>query len=188
MLIDITLKLTEEIIDKMVIHLEGKPFTGHVGTHVDVEGKAFPLEYSKREGILFDVRGITERDIEISDIDFDAVGPDMIVLFYSGFIEKEKYGSYVYEKKHPQLSDELIAALLARHVSLIGFDFAGIRRPPEHGRNDILCAENGTFNIENLCGLGQILSRGQKFTGYIMPLSMSENYTGLPCRVFAEMD
>ena len=85
MLIDITLKLTEEIIDKMVIHLEGKPFTGHVGTHVDVEGKAFPLEYSKREGILFDVRGITERDIEISDIDLDAVGPDMILLFYSGY-------------------------------------------------------------------------------------------------------
>ncbi len=187
MLIDISLPLTEKIIDEKVIHLQKEAFTGHVGTHVDVMDKPFPLEYSKREGVLFDVRGITERDIDISDVDLDAVKADMIVLFYSGFIEKEAYGTFVYEKKHPQLSDALIAALLDRHVSLIGLDFAGIRRPPEHGKNDQLCADHGAFVIENLCGLGQIHSRGKNFTGYIMPLRMSEHYSGLPCRILADM-
>ncbi len=187
MLIDVTLRLTEEIIDDKVFHSEKEPFNGHVGTHVDVMDKEFPLEYSRREGVIFDVRGIADRDIEISDIDLDAVGPDMIVLFYSGFIEKEDYGTFVYEKKHPQLSDALIAALLEKHVSLIGLDFAGIRRPPEHGKNDRLCADHGAFVIENLYGLGKILEHGQKFTGYIFPLSMSEYYTGLPCRILAEI-
>ena len=32
MLIDVTLPLTEKIIDEKVIHLKKEPFTGHVGT------------------------------------------------------------------------------------------------------------------------------------------------------------
>ena len=187
MLIDITLQLTEEIIDQKVIHLTGEAFTGHVGTHTDVMDKGFPLEYFRREGVIFDVRGITERDIDVTDVDLDAVRADMFVVFYSGFIEQEGYGTYTYEKKHPQLSDALIAALLEKHVSLIGLDFAGIRRPPEHGKNDRLCADHGAFVIENLYGLGKVLEHGQKFTGYIFPLSMSEYYTGLPCRILAEI-
>ncbi len=187
MLIDISLKLTEEIVDRKVIHLEGEEFTGHVGTHMDVMDKGFPLEYSRREGILFDVRGITDRDIDVTDVSLDEVRADSFVVFYSGFIAQEGYGTFTYEKKHPQLSDALIAALLEKHISLIGIDFAGIRRPPEHGKNDQLCADHGTYVIENLSGLDQLLSRGTKFSAYILPLSMSEHYSGLPCRVIAEI-
>ncbi len=187
MLIDITLPLTEKIFDQKVIHPEKETFTGHVGTHTDVMDKGFPLEYTRRKGVIFDIRGITDRDIEISDISLEAVPAESFVVFFSGFIEQEGYGTFTYEKKHPQLSDALIAALLERRVSLIGLDFAGIRRPPEHGKNDQLCADHGAFVIENLCGLEKLLSAGRDFTAYIFPLRMSDYFSGLPCRVIAEV-
>ncbi len=37
---------------------------------------------------------------------------EKFVAFYTGFIEKEGYGGHVYFTEHPQLSNELIDALL----------------------------------------------------------------------------
>ena len=57
-------------------------------------------------------------------IEIDRVLPDMFVAFYSGFIEEEGYGSQRYFREHPQLSVELLDALLEKRVSIIGVDFA----------------------------------------------------------------
>ena len=63
--------------------------------------KEFPLEYTRRRGIIFDVSSVTERDIEISDIDLSRVEKDMFVAFGTGFIEAEGYGTKRYFSEHP---------------------------------------------------------------------------------------
>ena len=111
---------------------EKKALVGHLGTHFDVMNKEFPLEYTKRSAVVFDVSDVGGRDIDITDVDLSMVKKDMFVAFYTGFIEKIGYGGKVYFTEHPQLSDELIDALLDKGVSIIGVDFAGVRRSKEH--------------------------------------------------------
>ena len=82
MKIDVTLKITP----KMAADAQGnekKVLVGHLGTHFDVMNKEFPLEYTERKAIVFDVTGITERDIDISDIDADKVEGNMFIAFYT---------------------------------------------------------------------------------------------------------
>ena len=185
MKIDITLKITP----KMVTDAQGnekKALVGHLGTHFDVMNKEFPLEYTERNGIVFDVSGVQNRDIEAADIDLDKVKKDMFVAFYTGFIEKEGYGSKLYFTEHPQLSNELLDALLQKQISIIGIDFAGVRRGKEHTPMDQRCADQGVFIIENLCNLGNVLKKGGTFTAHTYPMNYAE-MTGLPCRVLAEI-
>lgn len=185
MLIDITLKIT----NKMMTDAQGnekKALTGHLGTHFDVMDKEFPLEYTERTGIVFDVSHIDHRDIEETDIDMEKVGKEMFVAFYTGFIEKEGYGGRAYFKEHPQLSQELISALLAKEISLIGIDFAGVRRGKEHTPTDQHCADSGVFIIENLCNLKTLVDHGGRFTACTYPMNYAE-MTGLPCRVIAKI-
>ena len=149
MKIDITLKITP----KMAADAQGnekKAFVGHLGTHFDVMNKEFPLEYTERNGIVFDVSNVKDRDITVADIDISRVTKDMFVAFYTGFIEKEGYGTKKYFTEHPQLSNELIDALLQKNVSIIGVDFAGVRRGKEHTPMDQHCADRGVFIVENL--------------------------------------
>ena len=183
MLIDITLKITSEMAQNSG-HDGRKELVGHIGTHFDVMHKEFPLEYTQRKGIVFDVRNVKNRDIELSDIDISRVEKNTFVAFCTEFIEKEGYGKGVYFSEHPQLSDELIGALLDFGVSIIGVDFAGIRRGKEHIPKDRYCAERGTFVIENLCNLASLLKFGA-FTAHTYPMSYV-GLTGLPCRVIAE--
>ena len=156
MKIDITLKITP----KMATDAQGnerKALVGQLGTHVDVMNKEFPLEYTERKGIVFDVSGVKGRDIDIVDIDLNKVTNDMFVCFYTGFIEEEGYGTRKYFTEHPQLSKELLNALLQKNVSMIGVDFAGVRRGKEHTPTDQYCADHGVFIIENLCNLCSVL-------------------------------
>lgn len=72
MLIDITLKITP----KMITNAQGnekKALVGHFGTHFDVMNKEFPLDYTERKGIIFNVKNIKDRDIDTFDIDIDKV-------------------------------------------------------------------------------------------------------------------
>lgn len=185
MLIDITLKITPEMI-KAAQSEEKKSLAGHIGTHFDVMDKEFPLEYTKRKGIVFDVSGIKNRDICSDDIDISKVEKDMFVAFYSGYIETEEYGSRVYFSEHPQLSDELIDKLLEKKISIIGIDFAGVRRGKEHTPKDSYCADRNVFIIENLCNLKDILNAGKHFTANTYPMNCV-GLSGLPCRVIAEV-
>lgn len=187
MFIDITLKITPKMVTNAQAN-EKKALVGHMGTHFDVMNKEFPLEYVERKGIVFDVSGITDRDIDEIDIDLNIVKKDMFVAFYTGFIEDEGYGSKKYFTKHPQLSRNLIDSLLDKGISIIGIDFAGVRRGKEHTPMDQYCAERGVFIIENLCNLKAIL-KGQKKMNFIAN-TYPVNYTGmtgLPCRVVAKL-
>ena len=184
MLIDITLKITP----KMVTDAQGnekKSLVGHLGTHFDVMNKEFPLDYTKRKGIVFDVCNVSDRDIGLMDIDIDSVNSDMFVAFYTRFIEKEGYGGKTYFTEHPQLSDELIDSLLDKGVSFIGVDFAGVRRGKEHTPKDQYCADRGVFIIENLCNL-QELNNKEDIVFNTYPMNYAD-MTGLPCRVVAEV-
>jgi len=49
-------------------------------------------------------------------------------MFHTGFISKETYGTKDYFTNHPQLSNELIDALLEKNICIIGIDCAGVRR------------------------------------------------------------
>lgn len=184
MLIDLTMKLEPEIIgfdDKE----KAKRLFGHWGTHFDVMNQAFPLEYTERKGIVFDVREIAEREIGAADICLEKVEKDMFVAFCSGFSARERYGGAQYFARHPQLSRELIEQLVDKGVSIIGVDFAGVRRGAEHVPADQYCADRGVFVVENLCCLDALLS-ADAFTVCTYPLN-AQGMTGLPCRVIARI-
>lgn len=185
MMLDITLKITP----KMVTDAQGnerKALVGHLGTHFDVMNKEFPLEYTRRNAIVFDVSDVADRDIDIDGIDLSKVHSDMFVVFYTGYIEKIGYGGKVYFTEHPQLSDALIDALLEKHISIIGVDFAGVRRGKEHTPKDQYCADRGVFIVENLCNLKSVVDMGSKCVINTYPMNYTE-MTGLPCRVVAEV-
>ncbi|MGN1399252.1 MAG: cyclase family protein [Erysipelotrichaceae bacterium] len=185
MLIDLTLRITP----KMVTDAQGnekKVLSGHLGTHFDVMNKEFPLEYTKRKAIVFDVSNVNNRDIDIDDINISKVEQNMFVAFYTGFIEKEGYGGKVYFTEHPQLSDKLIDALLDKGISIIGIDFAGVRRGKEHTPKDQYCADHDVFIIENLCNLQKVVEAGGICLINTYPINYAD-MTGLPCRVVAEV-
>ncbi|MDO4848438.1 MAG: cyclase family protein [Coriobacteriia bacterium] len=185
MKVDITLRITP----KMTADAQGnekKALVGHLGTHFDVMNKEFPLEYTERRGIVFDVSGVKDRDIDIDDVDLSLVAPDMFVAFRTGFIEEVGYGTKRYFTEHPQLSIALIEELLRRKVSIIGVDFAGVRRGKEHTPMDQRCADHGVFVVENLCNLRRLAETGSAFVAHTYPMNY-EGMTGLPCRVVAEL-
>ena len=185
MLIDMTLTVTPEMARAAKANPDPH-LVGHLGTHFDVMEQEFPLEYTEREGVVFDVSGVTDRDIELADIDIDRVGKGMFVAFYSGFVERVPYGAPDYFKTHPQLSHALIDALLDRGVSIIALDFGGVRRGAEHTPKDRVCAERGTFVVENLCSLKSLVDVGGRFVACTYPMKVV-GISGLPCRVVARI-
>ena len=182
MFIDLTLKITPKMTQDAQGNLK-KALVGHLGTHFDVMNKEFPLEYIRRNAVVFDVSGVSNRDIDISDIDLNEVKPDMFAAFYTGYINKVEYGSKEYFTSHPALSVELIDALLDRGVSIIGVDCAGVRIGKEHTPMDQHCADQGVFIVENLCNLDMVIGRCVINT---YPMNYAE-MTGLPCRIVAEI-
>lgn len=187
MLIDLTTLITP----KMVTDAQGnekKALLGHLGTHFDVMNKEFPIEYVERNAIVFDVSTVKGRDIDISDVDISKVKSYMFVAFYTGFIEKEGYGSKLYFQEHPQLSNDLIERLLDLGISIIGIDCAGIRRGMEHTPKDQYCADRNVFVVENICNLEKLLlqKRSKEFIANTYPVKYAK-MTGLPCRVVAKI-
>ena len=183
MLIDLTLRITPQ----MILDAHGNEkmsYTGHLGTHFDVMDKEFPLEYTERQGIVFDVSHVKDRDIDVPDINMDEVSQDMFVAFYTGFTDKVGYGSEAYYKEHPQLSNALIDALLDKKVSIIGVDFERISNGAESTVKNQYCADRNTFVVENLCNLKADVEIGRHFTACTYPMNYS-GMTGLPCRVVA---
>ncbi len=187
MLIDLTIQVTPKIQRDAQNNLD-KASYGHLGTHFDVMNKEFPLDFIERKGIVFDVSFIKDREIDSVDIDDDLIEKDMFVAFYSGFIESEPYGNEKYFKEHPQLSINLINALLKKGISIIGIDFAGVRRGKGHSYMDQYCADNGVFIVENLCNLNSILinRNNNQFIANTYPMNFI-GMTGLPCRVVAKL-
>ncbi len=184
MLVDITLKITPQMV-KDAEGNEKKALVGHLGTHFDVMDKEFPLEYLKRKAIVFDVSNVKNREIEKSDIDFLLIEKDMFVGFYTGFIEENEYGTKTYFKEHPELSLSLVEELVKKEISIIGIDFAGVRRGKEHTPTDQYCADHDIFIVENLCNLNSIVNITDNLMIYTFPMNYA-NMSGLPSRVIAE--
>lgn len=183
---DITICVTPKMV-KDAQGNEKKAFTGHLGTHFDVMNKVFPLAYTELEGIVFDVSHVGNGEISSADVDLTMVAEGMFVIFATGFVEQVGYGGHVYFHEHPTLSMELIDKLLDKRISIIGVDFAGVRRGAEHTPTDQYCADRDVFVVENLCNLGSVL-QGRKSTSchlHTYPMNFSD-MTGLPCRVVAE--
>lgn len=186
MLIDITLKLTPEMVQNDSAQ-GNKTLTGHLGTHFDVMDREFPLEYTSRKAVVFDVSSVKTDEINVCDIDLNKVHANMFVAFYSGYIEDHIYGTKEYYAGNRPLSYELIDALLDKGVSIIGVDFGGIRLGKEHVPIDHKCADRGTFVIENLCNLKAVVDNGGVFQAHTYPMNYVGS-SGLPCRVIAEVD
>jgi kynurenine formamidase len=186
MLIDLTVLISA--LDMGAFDKEKMASFGHLGTHFDVMNKEFPLSYIKRDGLIFDVSDVQERDIDIKDIDISLVKENMFVAFHSGFIENVRYGTTEYFTNHPQLSDKLIDKLLEKKISIIGVDFAGVRRGKEHTPKDQYCADRGLFIVENLCNLKELLGNtpNTMFQAHTFPIKFAD-MSGLPCRVVAEV-
>lgn len=186
MKIDITLCVSPKMVSDAQNNLK-KAFTGHLGTHFDVMNKVFPLEYTELEGIVFDIENKGVGETDLTDINLDLVEKEMFVAFHSGFIECVGYGGARYFHQHPSLSMNLIQALIKKGVALIGLDFSGMRNGQEHTPADQLCADHGTFVIENLWGLGRVLQGAPYAKAHFHTYPMNfEGMTGLPCRVVAE--
>ena len=187
MLIDLSIKVTKFARKEASDNEKMVPF-GHLGTHFDVMNKEFPLSYVRKKGIVFNVSRIRDREIEIEDIDISIVKKGMFIAFYTGFIDKVKYGTKEYFDEHPQISNKLIDKLLQLEISIIGIDFAGIRRGKEHTPKDQYCADRGVFIVENLCNLEKILRKEKHnyFIANTYPINFV-GMTGLPCRVIGEI-
>ena len=187
MLIDLSIEVTPKLREQ-ALNNEKKTVGGHIGTLFDIMDKEFPLEFVKRKGIVFDVSNIKGKQIKFDDIDLDKIKENMFVGFYTGFLKEVGYGTKQYFYKHPQLTKDLIDKLLAKNISIIGIDFAGIRRRDEHTAIDQYCSDHGVFIVENLCNFDQILkdNKFKKFKAYTFPIKYSD-MSGLPCRVVAEV-
>ncbi len=187
MLIDLSVLVSKQKSEKAFTQEKSALF-GHLGTHLDTMNREFPLHFMKREAIVFNVKGIINNEINLNHIDLSLVKPDMFVAFYSGFPENTKYGSKGYFSDHPQLSHNLIDALLDKNISLIGIDFAGVRRGKEHTPKDEFCANRGVFIVENLCNLDKIILVNKSATCILNTYPVKfEGLSGLPCRVVAEI-
>ncbi len=184
-LLDITLPVTPAMRSRAPEKVD-HALVGHLGTHFDAMDKEFPLSYTRREGIVFDVSAVRGRDIDLADVSLERVTEGQFVAFYTGYIEEEAYGTKTYFSQHPQLSHALIEALLDKHVAIIGVDCAGVRRGKEHTPADQRCADRGAFVVENLCRLGAVVSAGECFTAHTYPVNYV-GMSGLPCRVLAEI-
>lgn len=185
MLIDLTLLVEPKAARAVKEADSGAPY-GHLGTHYDVMDKEFPIQNAVLPGVVFDVRGIEGRDVEIEDVDLSRIEKGMFVAFCAGWTTRHEYATKDYFTGDPQLSDALIDAVLDRDAAIIGVDFQGVRRGREHTPKDQYCADRGVFIVENLCHLEQVLDAGGAATFYTFPMNFA-NMTGLPCRVMAEV-
>lgn len=190
MQIDMTYELKKELMDEFIKTAADRSFSkfGHFGTHFDIQDKKFPLEYCERNGVIFDVSHIKDKEIEDTDLDMSAIRDHDFVLIRTGMIDRTEYGSREYFEEQPQLSHGLIQKLIFKGVSLIGIDMAGVRRGAEHAAADQLCADHGTYLVENLVNMekvARLAGEGNPFTVHTYPLNLV-GYTGLPARVIAQ--
>lgn len=187
MILDLTLEVDTSLIDEYS-STERMVRWGHLGTHFDAMNNGFSLDFWKLKGRLFDVRSFGPEEIGIGDVDASIIEKEDFVIFYTGFLENQVYGSETYFKEHPVLSYELIDLLLDKEVRIIGIDAAGLRRGEEHTPADQRCADRGVFVVENLANLGSLFNAAgtKQFRIYTAPVNF-KGMSGLPCRVIAEV-
>jgi len=190
--IDLSVVVTRDVIAKMKAAvaqnstLSEMDLFGHLGTHFDIMEEKFDERYFERRGIIFDVSGTGNTEILQGDVDLSRVMEGDFVMFYTGTLGSESYGTKEYFSSQMELSWELIERLADMKVSMIGVDAPGIRGHEEHPAADRFCAARGAFVVENLDNLGLLLkeTRNTPFKVNTYPMNFM-GATGLPCRVVA---
>lgn len=184
---DLTLEMTPDRIALAQAN-DRHACQGHLGTHVDVMTKPFPPAYLRLPAVLFDVRAVTDRDIDATDIDLALIDEGMFVGFCTGHEKKYGYGHAAYFPSHPRLSFDLVDHLIAKHTCLVGIDCPGIRHGREHGQIDRHCAAHGLFVVENLTDMETPLDGAPAITCHVntYPVRFTEQ-DALLCRLIAEV-
>ena len=159
---------------------------GHYGTHLDkVCGSTVPLEYVRSRGLMFDVSAFSRtRTVEWEDIPGSLVEPADFVIFRTGALLRNPYGSKGYLEEFFELSHEVIDRLIACRIRFIGLDARGVRRGEEHRKADARCERGGVYVIENITGTEQ-LPVSVPFVVYTA--CFDSGGSGVPCRVIAEI-
>ncbi|MCB8815313.1 cyclase family protein [Desulfosporosinus shakirovi] len=190
MIIDLTYPLPKEKLEQLLELATTAKYSekfGHFGTHFDCMGHEFSIDNCKRNGKIFDISSIREREVNLEDIDISKIEENDFIIFYTGIMEKNEYATPEYMKNNPELSNTLIRYLIDKKVSLIGFDMGGIRKSSEHAIVDQYCADNGVFIIENLTNLNKLIEfKDKQFIVYTYPILIVGS-TGLPTRVITEI-
>lgn len=193
MYIDMTLSI--DIDDPVIGKASKDPSSymsrGHIGTHLDVyNGQAIPpADLCMTRGVVIDVSQVSGMDIgqevlegyNLHEVDF--------VIFYTGQLQKFVYGTKDYFNDHPQLTWDFINYLADQKLAFIGLDFAGLRRGEEHGPADAIFADHGSYVIENLDNVDQLVKAAgtEPFT-VLTGWTGFKGASGLSCRVIAAVD
>ncbi len=161
---------------------------GHIGTHLDVcpGQEPPPIDFCSRRGVLIDIDGIGVDEIGVAALEGQDIRPDDFVVFYTGHLQQNPYGSSEYFNNQPRMSWQLVDHLADSQVSLFGLDFPGMRPRAEHGQADMRCARGGKYVIENLNNVDRLRAAADGrpfriFTGW----TGFKGATGLSCRVTA---
>ena len=153
---------------------EERVSTGHIGTHIDLKGKAFSDT---------DLKGVIircEDGTEIKDADLSNVKEGFFVMFNTNHSRYYEYGRSDYFEGYSTLGDELIEKLIGKKVALIGIDGPGIKSGKEHPLTDQYLADKGIFVVENLCYLSLL----EEDTVYDMSVKAKDEVNdGLPVEV-----
>lgn len=155
----------------------------NMGTHIDVMSTDVIIENDRliSDGVKFDVSNITDRAIELDDLELSRIKEGVYVLFQTNWDkyldDDEKYST------HPEISMEVIEYLVGKKVNMIGIDtlVLGLRR--NHGTIDEYLAKNKIYGIENLANLNSIPE--ENFKVYCLPIKI-EGLDALPARLLVE--
>lgn len=193
MYIDLTLAIDgqDPVIGKASKDPNSYMSQGHIGTHLDVNfgHDRPPAGHRRRRGWVVDASGASHEEIDASILHSIDWSEGDFIMLHTGRTTEFRYGSPAYFKDHPQLNWASIRSIAKRKPAFIGLDFPGLRRGPEHNQADAVCAEHGTYVIENLARLGDLVKHAgtrpfEVVTGWTGFLGA----TGLSCRVTAIID
>lgn len=156
--------------------------THNMGTHIDVMGVGLelPLERLIGRGVKFDVSNITDRPVEVEDIDISIIEGGEYVFFQTNwdrYLMDERYN------EHPEISVALAERLASMDINMVGIDALGLGRGRNHGTIDRLLGKAEKYAIENLCNLDKIPQKG--FKVYCLPTKI-EGLDALPTRILIE--
>lgn len=157
----------------------------NMGTHIDVMASGVFLENERLigEGIKFDVSHITDRAVELSDLNLSLVKEGVFVFFQTNwdlyFEDEEKYNN------HPEISMEVMEFLVQQKINMIGIDTLGLGVGRNHGLIDVYLGKHQAYAIENLANLREIPESG--FKVYCLPMKI-EGIDALPARLLVEFN
>lgn len=156
----------------------------HFGTHIDSPfhmfstGKSisdYELDKFIGRGIVLDVRGQHEIDVELDD-----VKQNDIVLLWTNHISKARENDFYIDP--PTISSSFAEKLIAKKVKLVGLDSYSPDLPPFPIHKALL--SNEILIVENIDNLKSIYNVNINI--FVLPMKFN-NLDGAPCRVIAQI-